>query len=467
MVEEETSMKRSRSLIILAAVLILLTGTYVYLTHSKKSAAAGSSSTEVLKLDTSKIKSIILKSKGKTVTIDKKGSIWQLAGNTGIKLDDTAISNVLHSICSLSATSIINDTKSDLSQYGLQNSPAEATAVLDDGTQKTILVGNKTPDGTGYYVMLKGDSRVYMIQSSDGDYLLYSLNDIRDKNISSINVSDINYLKIVPKGGKIFEAEEVVKGSYAAQYIDEGAWAALKPYSIPQMIDETKLENITNGITGLKIDDFIEDNAKDLAKYGLDKPVLEFLAKDSDGKSLHLYFGKDKDSSHIYFMTSNSKSIYTTDMATYSDFNVKPIDMITKSFFLKDIDDVNTISVESSGTQYSLAIKRTAKKNGSSTETAAAYAINGKSVNENDFRNLYADIIGLTAESESNKNVPEKPDVKFIFNLNTGTKKQFIISYCPYDSDFYAVFIDGKSDFLISKSQVQKVLDSIKTTAEK
>ena len=466
MVEEETSMKRSRSLIILAAVLVLLTGTYVYLTHSKKSATAGSSSTEVLKLDTTKIKSITLKSKS-TVAIEKKDGSWQLSENPGIKLDDTAISNVLHSICNLNATSVISDAGSNLSQYGLQDSPSEAAAVLDDGTQKTVLIGNKTPDGTGYYMMLKGGSKVYMIQSTDGDYLRYSLTDIRDKNISSINVSYINYIKVSPKDGKVFEAETVAKGSSAAQYIDEGSWAVVKPYSIPQVIDETKLQNITDGITNLKIDDFVEDNAKDLSKYGLDKPVLEFLARDSSGQSIDLFFGKKKDDSHIYFMKSGSKSIYTADTDVFNDFNVKPGDMITKSIFLKNIDDVDTIAVESSGKQYLLAITRTSKKNGDSTATTAAYTINGKTVSENDFKNLYADIVGLTTESENDKNIAEKPDIKFTFNLNTGVKKHYTVTYCPYNSDFYAVFVDGKSDFLISRTQVQKVIDSINTILKK
>lgn len=470
MVEEETSMKRSRNLIILVSLLILLTGTYAYIKiHPKKGTDASSQNISVLKLDASKIKNISLKSESGTVTIEKSGSSWKLTDNPGIKLDDTAISNIVNSLSNLNVTSVINEA-GDLAQFGLQGSPSEAAAVLNDGTQKAVLIGAKTPDGNGYYIMLKGDSKVYIIPSANGDYLLYSLADIRDKNISSISVDDVNYIKVSLKDGKVFEAEQVANGSSAAQYIDEGLWAAVKPYSIPYAVGETKLKTITDGITGLKIDEFVEDNAKDLSKYGLDKPRLEFFARDKNGNAIDLYFGNNKDDSHIYFRKSDSNSVYTTDISTYNDFKVNPYDMVSKSIFLKNIDNVDTITVETAGKQYFLAIARTAKpaqKQGDSPETVSTYTINGKTIDENDFRNLYSSIIGLTAEAENDRSVPEKPDVKFTFNLNTGAKKHVIVTYCPYNSDFYSVFIDGKSDFLISRSQIQKVLDSIKTTAEK
>jgi hypothetical protein len=35
------------------------------------------------------------------------------------------------------------------------------------------------------------------------------------------------------------------------------------------------------------------------------------------------------------------------------------------------------------------------------------------------------------------------------------------INYVPYDDDFYAVFIDGESEFAVNKPMVQKMLTDI------
>ena len=61
----------------------------------------------------------------------------------------------------------------------------------------------------------------------------------------------------------------------------------------------------------------MEGDAKDLSKYGLDKPVYDIKVggKDSNGKEVtnELLIGADKDSSNAYAKFADSGTVYLVD----------------------------------------------------------------------------------------------------------------------------------------------------------
>lgn len=459
-------MMRSKSLIILAIVLALLTGAYIYITkHPKKATTAESQTVEVLKLDAAKIKKITVKTKDNSLILERKDSTWVLASNPSIKIDPAAADNIATGFASLSADKVLTDSGSNLDEYGLKTPAAEITGTLDDNTEKTILIGSKTAKGDSYYASIKGDSKVYIIQSATGDLLSFTLDSIRDKNISSLDANSMNYVKMVRGDGKSIELQLVKSGSAEEQEFGQGAWVISKPYNNIHGTDSTKADSITSGIPELKISGFVEDNAKDLSKYGLDKPVLDVTAKDSKGAELHICFGKDKDDNSIYFRLANSTAIYTMDKSSFTSLDVSAFDLAEKNVYIRNINDIDSITIEGQGNKYALSMSRTTKpaeKEGDTAQTVTAYKLNDKDINETDAQNLVSGILGLTVEAENDKQVSEKAEYKFTFNLNKGPEKQVTLSYCPYNNDFYAVFRNGRADFLISKAQVQKLIQSIK-----
>ncbi|HYW84731.1 MAG TPA: hypothetical protein VFB30_15820, partial [Spirochaetia bacterium] len=57
------------------------------------------------------------------------------------------------------------------------------------------------------------------------------------------------------------------------------------------------------------------------------------------------------------------------------------------------------------------------------------------------------------------RQVPDVPDVTVKYTLNKGPSKTVTVDYAPYDRDFYAIFIDGKSVFALTRGQ----MDSVRT----
>ncbi|HHW49645.1 MAG TPA: DUF4340 domain-containing protein, partial [Clostridiaceae bacterium] len=156
-------MKLYKNAIILAVVLAILVGAYVFARNMKKDDdnASDSQSIKIFDLELNNMVEITLENKeGKFVFIRKtvkeknedgeeiEKKVWDIASHADLKIDSSTINSIAINISSLSASKIIEENAADLSQYGL-NDPVRVSVKMNDGTVKTLEVGNKTPTDSG------------------------------------------------------------------------------------------------------------------------------------------------------------------------------------------------------------------------------------------------------------------------------------------------------------------------------
>lgn len=463
-------MSKGKNLIVLAAVFVLLLGAFIYVKNKPSAGSNTESEAKKIKLevyDQNKIKKMMIASEKNTLELEKDGDTWKLKPDTSIKLDQTSVGSIATSFANLYADRIVDDNPGDIEQYGLGSGKYTATATLDDGTQKTIYIGNAVPGGSGYYMMVKGDAKLYLIASSEGEHFRYTVSDIRDKTIFAASGDSLNYIKINLSDGTSMEIKKLQDSSAKASDYSDSSWILSRPYSRSYSMDQTAIEGMISSVTDLKASGFVD--AKDYSEYGLDKPSLDVTVNAGEN-ALHLLFGKKADDSNIYLKVDGNEQIYKVASSVYDSFNKKPFDIVNKSPYIINIDDVDSITIEENNNKYVLSlsrVKKPAQKEGEEEQVTTTYSVNGKTVKEEDFKNFYQSLIGITIEAENDKKIAYTPDVKIMFKLNKGDKKQVEIDYCPYNSDFYSVFEDGKSDFLISKAQVQKILKELNDLTSK
>lgn len=457
---------RKRNVIILILVFALLLGCYLYISYrplKNKSEEDEQNTIELAKYDVKKINRMLLKSENGILELDKSGENWILKDKGDIKLDQSVINNIADSFANLSAEKVIEDNPKDTSEYGLNPPQVTATAYLDDGSEKTVLLGSKTPQGSSYYMMQPGDTKLYLLSSTAGERFSYGISDIRDKNIVTLDTNQVNSVSITFPNGRIEEMKKVEKGSPEEKQFAENTWILLKPYSSAYRLKADNMNNIVNALSSIKADGFVSDDPSDISKYGLDKPSLDVTATAGSSK-VHVIFGSKPDDSSIYLKTDDSNTIYKVGSSVYDSFNKQPLDLIEKFVYLANIDDVDLIVIEKGSEKNVISFERTkkpAEKEGEEDQVVTTYRINGKAIEEDAFKSFYQSIIGIMADSENDSQVQGNADVKVTFTMNKGDEKQVIVSYCPYNADFYRAFRNGKSDFLVSKVQVQKMLDSM------
>jgi len=465
-------MSKLRSMIALFAVLVLLVVAYVYIE------VAGVSEPEpivddrikVLEFGVEEIIRMVLKSQNYTLTIFREGEGWTLDYPYPLALDKRKVENIAYSFTGLSAEETVAEAPQDLTVFGLDNPSVEAEVTLADGREYTIYLGNRTPIGNSFYMMKRGDPRVFTIWSSHGNHFSYTLNDLRKTSLTEINIQEITYFKLVREGERTIEITEVKAADEAHIQLDIARWHMVQPYNEYMSVQFERFNALLASLPRLEIERFVDDNPENLALYGLDKPSMEIKLKDKQN-TLHLFFGNEFDEDHIHFMVYGSDAVYAMEKDLLTDLKAtQPFDLSDRFAYIVMIDYVDKITIENNDLKYTLTLSRKTQKSdkqGEEGKVITTYAIDGKEVGEEEFKNFYQILIGLIVEAENHELLEEKPVINTTFFLNRGDTPYVRISYVPYNEDFFAVLRGGEAEFLISRKQVYQMLEGLKVLTVK
>ncbi|NLW55066.1 MAG: hypothetical protein GX050_00350, partial [Firmicutes bacterium] len=118
------------------------------------------------------------------------------------------------------------------------------------------------------------------------------------------------------------------------------------------------------------------------------------------------------------------------------------------------------IVIEDRETTYDLTLEKIPLE-GEEEEAIPVFRVNGQRIADEPFRQFYQTLVGMQLEGVNDKTLVEKPEVKTVFYLNTGDERKVVVSYVPYNEDFYAVFRNGRSEFVIHREQVENMLEQL------
>ncbi len=450
-------MRLYRNAIILAVILALLGGAYVYISKKPSKSTSkdtGKNTIKIMELDSNKLNEITINNRGSKFVFVKKDNDWSATYPEGFKADKGKLGSIAIDLSSLTADKVIEENAADLAQYGLNN-PVEVTAKLSDGTSRVIEIGDQTPSKGAYYVMEKGTSKVYTISSYTGDMLAGDKNKIRDMTLVSIKPEDAIGFAMGRDGQKVFSARKV----------DANSWNLIYPIEGNAALD--KLTPMLSTVSALSAKDYIEDNAADLDKYGLKNPSYTLEVETASGKT-EILFGHEKTrGSEIYAKLGTGNSVFTLDESNFN-FLDKPLKEIIEVFaYIVNIQDVSKIDVDLDGKTTTCGIE-TDKDD----KDKDKFTVNGKDAamkDSNDkqyFRTFYQALIGVTlSEIEPQGKPSGKADITFTYYLkkDPGTMK---VEFVPKDNKYYYVVRNGKySGIIVEKSKFDEkdgVRDSFK-----
>jgi hypothetical protein len=422
-------------------------------------------SIDLVKLESDKVVEIDAPVAG--FTLRKKDDLWEVVQKPGIKLDQEEIKSLTWSLSNMRADRVIDEEPKDLSAYGLDKPKTRIIVKSEDGKTAEYIGGNLAPTKRSYYAMVQGDPKVYAVPSYPGERLYLTLSDVRIKALPTFEFEDVRHA-IFRDGNTRIEIEakedqdELV--SSFSQYV------ITSPYKVRRGVDPERFGGALQALKDLKIRDFIDDAPASLAPYGLDKPRHTVFVQ-GKSSSLHLHLGNRAERpDRIYAKLDSGPEVFTVD-----DFRGavlgRPFDFIDKFALIINIDKVDSFTVRAGGKTYKGEITRekttvTEKdKDGKETsreETKDTYFFNGRRAEEKSFKNFYQTCIGLMADAE-NPSPAAKPaaselTIEYKFNAPAGAAAT--VSFAPYNRDFYALYREGVTEFLVSRMQTAKILEA-------
>ncbi|RDY31524.1 DUF4340 domain-containing protein [Lachnotalea glycerini] len=122
----------------------------------------------------------------------KENDIWYSSNDPTKELDQDKVSNLAQNFQNVTASRLVEESASDLSQYGLDH-PDNIIKVTDtDGNTTSYDIGSLNETVNGYYIKLEDKNTIYLISTFPTEFS-YSLDDlIKTQEESTDEASDDN-----------------------------------------------------------------------------------------------------------------------------------------------------------------------------------------------------------------------------------------------------------------------------------
>ena len=502
-------MKKSTKLVSAVVVLAVLGGVYVGLNtyvskEEKTESSEEESKTEVFSVKTDDIKSLEFIVDKKEVTFEKKDDSWVKKDETAFPVNQTTLDSAASAIKKVEADRVLEDVE-DLTEYGLDSPSNTVTVDTADGTTK-LNIGDENTSTNQYYISKDDDdSTVYVVAADTVSPFMNSLYDYaQGEDFPTIDSSTVKKVQV---------SED--KDSYVLEENSDGAtWnVSGDGSSDKESADTTAAGNVTSGLGSFAFDQFVNYNAEDLSKYGLDKPYAtitvdyqeevendntdstesgenDSTASESDSESdsescdttdtdsssedadsktttvdkqLVVYVGDEAGDGSRY-VTVDNKQIYTMSTDTLSAVIDKtPSDLwslIVNYLSVKNLDQLQVTYGETTST-VNVSRETSTDDDGNEKETTT-YQLDGKEIESTTFTTFYNKLINMAGQKRLTDAYTPAADPEMTAVFTDSDKNQTTVTFYTYDTNYYAAVV-GDKVFLVNKMTVKEMFNAYET----
>lgn len=228
---------------------------------------------------------------------------WTSPELDGISRNDSTIGAFVRSMAGLSASSMVEENAADLEKYGLAEPLSDVRMTFDDGSTNEVLFGIRNPAAANYvYCCVKGSNDVMQVSYYSTGSAFYDIKDfvslVLTDSYDANNPQELEYLTIERK-----DLSEPVEIEYmfdvAAEAEDEDSVVTtFNSHRITSPItaelDTTSGQTICYGLYALSAAScqYIDPTDEDIAQTGLDDPYCRISFK-YGGKARVLLLGNE------------------------------------------------------------------------------------------------------------------------------------------------------------------------------
>lgn len=342
-------------LIIYIFVLLALAA-YVYFVEIKgqqKEAAEKAAKEKLVSLEKDNIDQVVLKSKDKdAITLRKASGTWVLTEPVKSKADESAIKTLLLTLDKASFEKLISQDNENWSEYGLDE-PEFAVEVRAGSEKTTLLFGNKNPSGSSYYLRIKGDPKLTLVEDTLRNALDKAPMHYRDKTVVSLAPEDIDELSMQRKDD-LFHVKKN----------DKGFWSVSSPEDYRARTNE--IQDILRNLTNMKAEEIIDDPKTD-QEFGLENPELVFTFKGAKPDQI-LEVGNEKQDDTgsaqpnlVFARIRGHKKVFLIPKRVFDNIKTARADLEDKSLLSLRAAEIDEITVNYKGKTWKI-VKQDPKK---------------------------------------------------------------------------------------------------------
>ena len=294
---------------------------------------------------------------------------WQLTAPLTTPADREAITGLLEKLRAAKIKEFVADAPKSPAEYGLDR-PTRITLGMGEEasrTARTLRFGKAVPDKKGVYVQREGDSTVLLVEDELWKAIPASAMALRDKTVFAYDRGKLERVELESPKGKV------------ALALQDGKWRITAPAAL--RADEGAMSQVLFKARDLRARDFVAEDAKRLAAYGLDKPQIRISVWEKEAKEpkiLLLAPAREKDRAYATTLGQGAVGVAAVDATALQDLARGVTDLrdrsLSEAFDTRDVTRVTiqrpsvTLSLDRTGAgeeDWQLAAPKKGKTRGS------------------------------------------------------------------------------------------------------
>lgn len=246
--------------IILALIIFIGLGFYVFLVEKKKPVSEGKKEI-ILKFDKDKARRLILSRDEKEIVLNRdKDDKWQITSPLITKADDEVVKDLVNDLSGLESSQNLEVEPSEWEDFGLKKPKFEVTVLIEGNREEKLAFGDKNPAGTSTYTRLRGKDKIYLVPIYQADSFNKEVFDLREKRLLLFDKEKVTGVEL------IYGGEDILLEKHGEE------WQVVKP--VKDKGDKYEIDGLISDIYDLKADGFI-DKIEENETYGLDVPEVK------------------------------------------------------------------------------------------------------------------------------------------------------------------------------------------------
>lgn len=244
------------------------------------------------------IVSIKLKNPASSIQLEKEEGGWVLITDSGKhRADSGAVADLAAEIAGMGVEKKFPEGDVNLDEYGFVRSETEFTVTTGDADYP-VIVGDRSPVGSGTYIYDLGDGRVMIVND-------HYLDAVRNKQ-----ASDFRENKLLNLAADKVDRIVISVGDFSAElHKENGRWTAPGAPE-PEAVDQGVVSDLLTSFSELEASGFENDNPDDLSRYGLIEPTAE-IGFYEGGSGVVVLFGRRKDEKDYYLKVGSNDAVYS------------------------------------------------------------------------------------------------------------------------------------------------------------
>ncbi len=155
-------------------------------------------------VDSASIDKLELKRNGKSITLERKGSLWNVTSPVLYAANQQFVASAVSNLKSYKVSSIVSENPSNKGFYGFNDTNVTQLNIYQNGTLAgTILIGKASTGASQTYIKKADNDKIYLAEEFlYNNFVKFDFTEWRDKAVVSIPRGSVKTIDFMPENEK-------------------------------------------------------------------------------------------------------------------------------------------------------------------------------------------------------------------------------------------------------------------------